>query len=92
MAEKLASLQTIDESEDGGFVGNPFTGVLHIQPSCQESSGGLIVGSSTPLEVTYIVRSLVGTLEVFSKRSLHVKLGLDGIFRQVIDPLPRYAG
>jgi hypothetical protein len=30
MAEYLASLQTVDEREDGGFVGNPFTGVLHI--------------------------------------------------------------
>jgi hypothetical protein len=43
------------------------------------------------LEVTYIVRSLVGTLEVFSERNLHVKPGLDGIFRQVIEPLPRGA-
>jgi hypothetical protein len=92
MAEKLASLQTIDERKDGGFVSNPFTGVFHIQPSCKESSGGLVVCSSTPLEVTYIVTSFVGTLEVFSKCSLHVKPGLDGIFRQVIDPLPRCAG
>jgi hypothetical protein len=46
----------------------------------------------TPLEVTYIMRSLVGILKVFSERSLHVKPGLDGIFCQVIDPLPRYAG
>jgi hypothetical protein len=30
MAEQLASLQTVDEREDGGFVGNPFIGVLHI--------------------------------------------------------------
>jgi hypothetical protein len=30
MVEQLASLQTIDEREDGGFIGNPFTGVLHI--------------------------------------------------------------
>jgi hypothetical protein len=30
MAEELASLQTIDEREDGGFVGNRFIGVLHI--------------------------------------------------------------
>jgi hypothetical protein len=59
---------------------------------CKESSGGLIIRSSTPLEVTYVVRSLVGTLEVFSERSLHIKLGLDGIFCQVIDPLPRCAG
>jgi hypothetical protein len=91
MAEQLASLQTIDEREDGGFVSNPFTGVLHIQPTCKESLGGLIVCSPTPLEVTYIVRSLVGTLEVFSERNLYVKPGLDGIFCQVIDPLPRCA-
>jgi hypothetical protein len=91
MEEKLASLQTIDEREDGGFVSNPFIGVLHIQLSCKESSGGLIVCLSTSLVVTYIVRSLVGTLEVFSKSSLHVKLGLDGIFCQVSDPLPCYA-
>jgi hypothetical protein len=44
------------------------------------------------LEVTYIVMSLVGTLKVFSERSLHVKPGLDGIFRQVVDPLPRCVG
>jgi hypothetical protein len=88
----MASLQTIDEREDGGFVSNPFTGVFHIQPSCKESLGGLIVCSSTPLEVTYIVRSLVGTLEVLSKHSLHVEPGLDEIFRQVIDPLPCCAG
>jgi hypothetical protein len=43
------------------------------------------------MEVTYIVRSLVGTLKVFSERSLHVKPGLDGIFRQVVDPLLRCA-
>jgi hypothetical protein len=73
------------------FVSNPLTGVLHIQPTCKESSEGLVVCSPTPLEVTYIVRSLVGTFEGFSERSLHVKPGLDGIFRQVIDPLPRYA-
>jgi hypothetical protein len=53
--------------------------------------GGLIFCSPTPLEVPYIVRSLIGTLEVFSERSLHVKPGLDGIFRQVIDPLSRCA-
>jgi hypothetical protein len=87
----MSSLQTINEHEDGGFVGNPFTGVLHIQPTCEESSGGLVFCSPTSLEVTYIVRSLVGTLEVFSERSLHVKPGLDGIFRQVNDPLPRCA-
>jgi hypothetical protein len=86
-----ASLQTVNEREDGGFIGNPFIGVLHIQPTCEESSGGLLLCSLTPLEVTYIVRSFVGTLEVFSERSLHVKPGLDGIFRQVVDTLPRYA-
>jgi hypothetical protein len=30
MAEKLASLQTVDEGEDGRFIGNSLTGVLHI--------------------------------------------------------------
>jgi hypothetical protein len=44
------------------------------------------------LEVTDVVRLLVGTLKVFSKRNLHMKPGLDGIFRQVIDPLSRCAG
>jgi hypothetical protein len=91
MAEYLASLQTIDEREDGRFIGNPFTGVLHIQPTCEGSSGGLVICSPTPLEVTYIVRSLVDTLEVFSEHSLHVKPGLDVIFCQVVDPLPRCA-
>jgi hypothetical protein len=43
------------------------------------------------LEVTYIMRSLVGTLEVFSERSLHIEPGLDGIFRLVVDPLSRCA-
>jgi hypothetical protein len=62
------------------------------QPTCEESLGGLVICSPTPLEVTYVVRSLVGTLEVFSEHSLHIKPGLDGIFRQVIDPLPRRAG
>jgi hypothetical protein len=42
MAEQLAYLQTIDERKDGGFVSNPFTGLLHIQPSRKESSGGLV--------------------------------------------------
>jgi hypothetical protein len=65
--------------------------VLHIQPMCKESLGGLIVCSPTLLEVTYIVRSLVGTLKVFSEHNLHVKPGLNGIFHQVIDPLPRCA-
>jgi hypothetical protein len=92
MAEQLAYLQTIDERKDDGFVSNPFTGLLHIQPSRKESLGGLVACSSTSLEVTYIVRSLVGTLEVFSERSLHVEPSLDGIFRQVIDPLPCCAG
>jgi hypothetical protein len=30
MAEKLSSLQTVDEREDGGFIGNSLTGVLYI--------------------------------------------------------------
>jgi hypothetical protein len=30
MAEQLASLKTVDEREDGGFIGNSLTGVLHI--------------------------------------------------------------
>jgi hypothetical protein len=30
MVEQLASLQTVDEREDGGFVDNPFTGVFYI--------------------------------------------------------------
>jgi hypothetical protein len=92
MAEQLAYLQTIDERKDGGFVSNPFTGLLHIQPSRKESSGGLVACSSTPLEVTYIVRLLVGTLKVFSECSLHVEPSLDGIFCQVIDPLPCCVG
>jgi hypothetical protein len=92
MVEQVASFQTVDECKDGGFVSNPFTGVLHIQPPCKESSRGLIVYLPAPLEVTDIVRSLVGTLKVFSKRNLHIKPGLDGIFRQVIDPLSHCAG
>jgi hypothetical protein len=92
MAEQLASFQTVNECEDGGFVSNPFTGVLHIQPSCKESSGGLIIFPSAPLEVTDVVRSLVGTLKVFSERNLHVELGLGGIFCQVIYPLLHCAG
>jgi hypothetical protein len=92
MAEQLASLQTVNECEDGGFVGNPFTGVLHIKPSCEESLGGLIVGLSAPLEVTNVMGSLVRPLEVFGERSLHIELGLDGVFCQVIDPLPCSAG
>jgi hypothetical protein len=92
MAEQLASLQTVDECEDGGFVSDPFAGVLHIQLSCKESLGGLIICPPAPLEVTDVVRSLVGALEVFSKRGLHVEPGLDGIFCQVMYPLPRCAG
>jgi hypothetical protein len=92
MAEQLASLQTVDERKDGGFVSNPFAGVIHIKPSCKESSGGLVVCPPAPLEVTDVVRLLVGTLKVFSKRNLHIKPGLDGIFHQVIDPLSRRAG
>jgi hypothetical protein len=89
---QLASFQTIDERKDCGFVNNPLTGVLHIQPQCKESSGGLVVCPLAPLEVSDVVRSLVGTLKVFSERNLHVKPDLDGIFRQVIDSLPRCAG
>jgi hypothetical protein len=92
MAEQLASLQTVDEREDGRFIGNPFTGVLHIKPSRKESLGGLFVSPPAPLEVTNIMRSLIGTLEVLGERSLHIEPGLDGTFRQVVDPLPRYAG
>jgi hypothetical protein len=91
MAEKLASLQTVDEREDGGFIGNPFTGVLHIKPSRKESSGGLVVSPLAPLEITDIMRSLISTLKAFGKRSLLIEPGLDGIFRQVVDPLPRCA-
>jgi hypothetical protein len=80
MAEQLASLQTVNEREDGRFFGNPFIGVFHIEPSCEESLGGLIVGSSAPLEVTNIMGSLVGPLEVFGERSLYIKQGLDGVF------------
>jgi hypothetical protein len=92
MAEQLASLQTVNKREDGGFVSNPFTGVLHIQPSREESSGGLVVGPSAPLEVTNVMGSLVSPLEIFGERSLHIEPGLDGIFCQVVDPLPRSAG
>jgi hypothetical protein len=58
----------------------------------QESSGGLVVSPPAPLEVTNIMGSLVSTLKVFGERSLHIEPGLDGIFCQVIDPLPRCAG
>jgi hypothetical protein len=92
MAEQLASLQTINKHEDGGFVSDALTGVLHIQPSREESSGGLIVGPSAPLEVTNVMGSLVSPLEVFGECSLHVKPCLDRICCQVIDPLPRSAG
>jgi hypothetical protein len=92
MAEQLASLQTVNKREDGGFVINPFTGVLHIQPSCKESLGGLVVGSSAPLEVTNVMGSLVSPLKIFGECSLHIEPGLDGVFCQVIDPLPRSAG
>ena len=91
MAEQLASLQTVNKREDGGFVSNPFTGVLHIQPSCEESSGGLVVRSSAPLKVTNVVGSLVSPLEILGERSLHIEPGLDGVFCQVVDPLPRSA-
>jgi hypothetical protein len=92
MAEQLASLQTVNKREDGGFVSNPFTGVLHIKPSREESSGGLVVGPSAPLEVTNVMGSLVSPFKVFGEHSLHIEPGLDGVFRQVIDPLPRSAG
>jgi hypothetical protein len=92
MAEQLASLQTVNKREDGGFVSNPFTGVLHIQPSRKESSGGLVVGASAPLEVTNVMGSLVSPLEIFGERSLHIEPGLDRVFCQVVDPLPRSAG
>jgi hypothetical protein len=92
MAEQLASLQTVNKRKDGGFVSNPFTGVLHIKPSRKESSGGLVVGPSAPLEVTNVMGSLVSPLEIFGERSLHIAPGLDGVFYQVVDPLPRSAG
>jgi hypothetical protein len=92
MAEQLASFQTVDECKDGGFVSNPFTGVLHIQPSCKGSSGGLVIRPPAPLEVSDVMRSLVGALEVFNEHNLHVKPSLDGVFNQVIDPLSRCAG
>jgi hypothetical protein len=92
MVEQLASLQTVDEREDGEFISNPFTGVLHIWPSRKESLGGLVIGPPTPLEVTNIMGSLVSTLKVFGERSLHIEPGLDGIFCQVVDPLLRCAG
>jgi hypothetical protein len=36
--------------------------------------------------------SLVSPLEVFGERSLHIEPGLDGIFCEFVDPLPRNAG
>jgi hypothetical protein len=92
MAEYLASLQAIDERKDGGFVGDPFAGVLHIQPSCRETSGGLVLFLPALLEVSNVVRSLIGALKVFSERNLHVEPCLDGVLRQVIvDSLPHGA-
>jgi hypothetical protein len=44
-----------------------------------------------PLEVSDVVRSLIGALKVFSEHNLHIKPGLDGIFNQFIDPLPHRA-
>jgi hypothetical protein len=92
MAEQLTSFQTVDERKDGGFVSNPFAGVLHIHPLCKECLGGLVVCLPAPLEVSDVVRLLVGALKVFSERHLHIKQGLDGICCQVVDPLPRRAG
>jgi hypothetical protein len=92
MAKQLSSLQTVNEREDGGFVSNPFTGVFHIKPSREESSGGLVVGPSAPLEIANVMGSFVSPLKVFGERSLHIEPGLDGFFHQVIDPLPRSAG
>jgi hypothetical protein len=92
MAEQLASLQTVNKREDGGFVSNPFTGVLHVQPSREESSGGLVISPSAPLEVTNVMGSLVCPLEIFGEHRLHIEPGLDGVFCQVIDPLPRSDG
>jgi hypothetical protein len=76
MAEQLASFQTADEPQGCRFVNNPFTGVLHIQPLRKECPGDLIVYPPTSLEVSDVVRSLVGTLEVFSERNLHIKPSL----------------
>jgi hypothetical protein len=92
MVEQLAYFQTIDERKNGGSVSNPFIGVLHIRPPRKEGSGGFVVCPPAPLEVSDIVRLLVGTLEDFSERNLHVEPGLDGIFCQVVDPLSRHAG
>jgi hypothetical protein len=91
MAEQLASLLTIDECEDGRFVSDSFARVFHIQPPCKELPGGLIICSPAPLEVSDIVRSLVDTLKVLGERNLNVEPCLDGVFCQVIDPLPHGA-
>jgi hypothetical protein len=53
--------------------------------------GGLVVGSSAPLEVTNVMGSLVSPLKIFGECSLHIEPGLDGVFCQVIDPLPHSA-
>jgi hypothetical protein len=57
----------------------------------RKSLGGLIVCPLAPLEVSDVVRLLVDSLEVFIERNLHIEPGLDGVFSQVIDPLPRRA-
>jgi hypothetical protein len=70
MVEQLASFKTINECKDGGFIGNPFIGVSHNQQPRKENSRGLIVYLSAPLEASYVVRSLVGALKVFSECNL----------------------
>jgi hypothetical protein len=67
MAEQLASFQAVNKWEDGRFVSNTLTGVLHIQPSREESLGGLVVGSSAPLEVTNVMGSFVSPLKIFGE-------------------------
>jgi hypothetical protein len=91
MAEQLVSLQAINERKDGGFISDPFTRVLHIQPPCKEGLGGLIVCPPTALEVSNVVRSFVGALKIFGEHNLLVKPGLDGVLCQVIETLPRHA-
>jgi hypothetical protein len=91
MAEQLVSLHAINERKDGRFVSDPFTRVLHIQPPCKEGSGGLIVCPPAALEVSNVVRLLVGALEIFGEHNLHVKPGLDGVLCQVVETLPRHA-
>ena len=44
---------------------------------------------NTPLQVTYSVGTLVCSLKVFCERNFQVEPVLDGLFRQVIEPLPR---